>query len=100
MDTPFEDLKADINNTFAGLQFNESTLFVPQQDSVSFCGQMDTSVVDDLGHDLAKLTKIGIVVLVVKSNWGMDEYTCLYRMRVHGERMGEIPPPLPEEYAQ
>lgn len=65
VDTPFEDLKVDINNTFAGLQFNESTLFVPQQDSVSFCGQMDTSVVDDLGRDLVKLTKIGIIVLVI-----------------------------------
>ncbi|KAJ7458411.1 hypothetical protein B0H11DRAFT_1924838 [Mycena galericulata] len=27
---------------------------------------------------------IGVVVLVVKSNWGMEEYTCLYRIRVHG----------------
>ncbi|KAJ3893200.1 hypothetical protein GG344DRAFT_43704 [Lentinula edodes] len=28
----------------------------------------------------------GVVVLVVRSNWGMEEYTCLYRVRVHGER--------------
>ncbi|KAJ7440102.1 hypothetical protein B0H11DRAFT_2253262 [Mycena galericulata] len=28
----------------------------------------------------------GVVVLMVKSNWGMDEYTCLYRVRVHGQR--------------
>ncbi|KAF8187416.1 hypothetical protein K438DRAFT_1595585, partial [Mycena galopus ATCC 62051] len=29
----------------------------------------------------------GVVVLVVKNNWGMGEYTCLYRIRVHGQRM-------------
>lgn len=42
----------------------------------------------------------GVVVLLVRNNWGMDEYTCLYRLRVHGERMGELPAPLSEEYAQ
>ncbi|RPD61173.1 hypothetical protein L226DRAFT_570895 [Lentinus tigrinus ALCF2SS1-7] len=41
----------------------------------------------------------GVVVLLVKSNWGKDEFTCLYRMRVHGERMGEVPLPYPEESA-
>ena len=34
----------------------------------------------------------GVVVLVVKNNWGMPEYTCLYRFRVHGDMVGEIPP--------
>ncbi|KAE9405092.1 hypothetical protein BT96DRAFT_812609 [Gymnopus androsaceus JB14] len=42
----------------------------------------------------------GIVVLRVRSNWGMDDYTCLYRMRVHGQRMGEVPLPYPEELDQ
>ncbi|ESK94658.1 purine nucleotide binding protein [Moniliophthora roreri MCA 2997] len=37
----------------------------------------------------------GIVVLRVKSNWGRDEFTCLYRLRVHGELVGEIPAPHP-----
>lgn len=41
----------------------------------------------------------GVVALVVKSNWGREEFTCLYRFRVHGERIGEIPPPLPEDAA-
>jgi len=47
----------------------------------------------DLGVDF------GIVVLRIKSNWGRDEYTCLYRLRVHGQKMGEIPLPYPEESA-
>ncbi|RDX57487.1 hypothetical protein OH76DRAFT_1335265 [Lentinus brumalis] len=50
-------------------------------------------------HDEVKELGIdfGVVVLVVKSNWGKDEFTCLYRMRVHGERVGEVPLPYPEE---
>ncbi|KAJ7855444.1 hypothetical protein B0H14DRAFT_2579314 [Mycena olivaceomarginata] len=32
----------------------------------------------------------GVVVLIVKSNWGMGEYTCLCRIRVHGQRMDAL----------
>ncbi|KAH9481357.1 Spindle pole body-associated protein sad1 [Psilocybe cubensis] len=40
---------------------------------------------------------VGIVVLRVLNNWGRDEFTCLYRFRVHGERIGPaIPKPLLE----
>lgn len=41
----------------------------------------------DLGVDF------GIVALVIKNNWGKNEYTCLYRFRVHGERLGGTPQP-------
>lgn len=34
----------------------------------------------------------GVVVLVIKNNWGRPEYTCLYRFRVHGDMVGENPP--------
>ncbi|KAF8206318.1 hypothetical protein K438DRAFT_1577570 [Mycena galopus ATCC 62051] len=30
----------------------------------------------------------GVVALVVKSNWGHEAFTCLYRFRVHGQMMG------------
>jgi SUN domain-containing protein 1/2 len=39
----------------------------------------------------------GIVVLFVQSNWGREEFTCLYRFRVHGERVDGIPELLPED---
>jgi SUN domain-containing protein 1/2 len=47
----------------------------------------------DLGVDF------GVVVLRVLNNWGRDEFTCLYRMRVHGQRMGATTLPYPEELA-
>ncbi|KAL4249783.1 SUN domain-containing protein 1-5 [Abortiporus biennis] len=47
--------------------------------------------IQDLGVDF------GVVVLLVQDNWGRDEFTCLYRLRVHGQRMGDIQSPLPEE---
>ncbi|EPQ56919.1 hypothetical protein GLOTRDRAFT_37588, partial [Gloeophyllum trabeum ATCC 11539] len=65
VDTPFELVKKDINDTFANLSFDASVLPIPQQNTLTFCGDLDTSVVDDLGHDLVKITKIGIVLIVL-----------------------------------
>ncbi|EMD37320.1 hypothetical protein CERSUDRAFT_113973 [Gelatoporia subvermispora B] len=65
VDKPFELLKQEINSTFEGLHVDVSVLPVPEQNTLSFCDQMDTSVVDDLGHDLVKIAKIGTVLLVV-----------------------------------
>jgi len=39
----------------------------------------------------------GIVVLRVLNNWGRDDFTCLYRFRVHGQRLAEIPAPFSED---
>ena len=36
----------------------------------------------------------GVVVLMVKSNWGRRDFTCLYRFRVHGSRLQPEPAPL------
>ncbi len=38
---------------------------VPEQNTLSFCGDMDLSVVDDVGRDLVKLTKISIIVIIL-----------------------------------
>ncbi|KAF8639502.1 hypothetical protein AX17_001407 [Amanita inopinata Kibby_2008] len=65
IDQPFELVKADINNTFDGLSFDTSALPVPDQNKVFFCDQLDTSVVDDLGHDIVKMAKIGFVILIL-----------------------------------
>ncbi|KAH9858670.1 hypothetical protein C2E23DRAFT_880127 [Lenzites betulinus] len=65
VDTPFELVKKDINDTFFGLTFDVNALPVPAQNTVTFCDQMDTSVVDDLGRDLVKAVKIGIVIMII-----------------------------------
>ncbi|THH33317.1 hypothetical protein EUX98_g878 [Antrodiella citrinella] len=64
VDTPFELVKKDINDTFEGIVFDRATLPVPAVNTVSFCDQMDTSVVDNLGRDLVKITKIGTIILI------------------------------------
>ncbi|KAJ6485856.1 hypothetical protein C8R45DRAFT_1098609 [Mycena sanguinolenta] len=65
IDTPFEALKADINDTFIGLSFNSSILAVPEQNTLSFCTDLDTSFIDDLGHDIVKIAKIGILIIIL-----------------------------------
>lgn len=65
VDTPFEAVKADINDTFIGLTFDSSVLPVPEQNTVSFCNNLDTSSVDDLSQDLLWITKIMTIVLIV-----------------------------------
>lgn len=63
INTPFELLKKDINDTFASLTFEPSGLPVPAQNRLAFCDQMDTSVVDEIGQDLIKSARIGVVIL-------------------------------------
>ncbi|KAL4073825.1 hypothetical protein V8B97DRAFT_2003536 [Scleroderma yunnanense] len=65
VDTPFEAVKAEINDTFFGLTFDASVLPVPDQNTVSFCSDLDTSSVDNLSHDLLWITKIMTIVLIV-----------------------------------
>ncbi|KAF9264119.1 hypothetical protein L218DRAFT_998862 [Marasmius fiardii PR-910] len=62
---PIEALKKDINDTFAGMSFDRSLLPVPQQNTVSFCNNLDTSIIDDLGRDLIKVARIGIIALII-----------------------------------
>ena len=64
VDTPFEAVKADINNTFLGLTFDPASLPVPAQNTISFCSSLDTSSIDNLGNDLLQITKIGTIILI------------------------------------
>jgi hypothetical protein len=65
VDTPFEAVKSDINSTFQGLVFDASTLPVPAQNAVSFCNNLDTSSVDNIGNDLLTITRIGTIILIL-----------------------------------
>ena len=58
-------MKQDINNTFANLTFDATLLPVPDQNRLSFCNELDTSVVDDIGRDLIKTAKIGVIILII-----------------------------------
>jgi SUN domain-containing protein 1/2 len=48
--------------------------------------------IKDLGLDF------GVVALRVLNNWGRSEFTCLYRVRVHGERLGASESPALPTY--
>ena len=38
---------------------------IPAQNRLSFCNNMDTSIIDDIGQDLIKTAKIGVIVLII-----------------------------------
>ncbi|PPQ98789.1 hypothetical protein CVT24_003347 [Panaeolus cyanescens] len=65
INTPFELLKKDINDTFAGISFEPSGMPVPQQSRITFCNDLDMSVVDDLSRDFVKMAKIGVIILIL-----------------------------------
>ena len=65
IEIPFNAVKADINATFSNINFNTSVFEPPAQRTMTFCSSMDTSVVDDLGRDLVKITRISAVVIVL-----------------------------------
>jgi hypothetical protein len=64
LNTPFDLLKTEINNSMSGLSFNISVIPVPAQNTLSFCDGMDLSVVDELARDLKQAALLGIYLLV------------------------------------
>lgn len=65
LDTPFELTKQEITDAFNNITFNQAVFPIPQQSTITFCDQVDTSVIDDLGHDIIKITKIATIILIV-----------------------------------
>jgi hypothetical protein len=80
IDTPFELVKQEINATFSNMTMDPSVLPVPQVNAVTFCKDLDTNVVDDLGRDLVKFAKIGLciiialIVLLILGNCALEWY--------------------------
>ncbi|KAG8956681.1 plasma membrane fusion protein prm1 [Tulasnella sp. 424] len=64
IETPFNALKQDLNNSFSQIRFDKSVLPVPATQQLTFCNDLDTSVVDQLIHDLIKVAKIGCFLLL------------------------------------
>lgn len=48
-----------------GINFNTSILPLPDRSTITFCDNLDLSVVDDLAHDLLELAKIGLILVAV-----------------------------------
>ena len=89
IDSPFELLKQGINNTFANLTFDPTLLPVPYQNRLSFCNELDTSVVNDIGHDLIKTTEIG--AYCPRSPHWAQLSLCLVQVAMHEENFRKNP---------
>ena len=59
-------LKKEINDTFIEAQqsFVATPLPVPDGSNITFCDQIDLSVIDDLSKDIAGLARIGLFILI------------------------------------
>ncbi|KAI3485267.1 hypothetical protein L1887_51552 [Cichorium endivia] len=63
--TPFEQMRKDVNATIAGFSFNHTMLPVPQMQNLSFCQKIDTSPIDRLGRELAVAARWALAMLAV-----------------------------------
>ena len=48
-----------------GFNFNTSILPIPDRSTITFCDDLDLSIVDDLAHDLLELAKIGLILVAL-----------------------------------
>jgi hypothetical protein len=60
---PFEAMRQDINSTIGNVTIDRALLPVPSAASVSLCGDLDTSVVDDIAAGLLQGIRIGLGLL-------------------------------------
>lgn len=65
IETPFEEMKREVNATLASFQFNHSVFPVPEMQNVTFCDRIDTSPLDELGNALKNVARWGLVALLL-----------------------------------
>lgn len=63
---PFQLVKKEINDTFLASQssFIATPLPVPEEATISFCGDTISSSFDDLGNELVHIAQIGIYIVI------------------------------------
>ncbi|KAJ7804463.1 hypothetical protein B0H14DRAFT_3774498 [Mycena olivaceomarginata] len=62
INTPFSDLKGEINATFASLSTDPNLLPVPSMVNIEFCDKFDTSMIDNLSSDLKRVSETGTML--------------------------------------
>lgn len=65
--TPIEALRTNVRTTLSNRTIEVEMLPVPAKQTVELCQDLDTTWIDDVGHDLAKFVKlaIGLVILLM-----------------------------------
>ncbi|SNX84910.1 related to PRM1 - Pheromone-regulated multispanning membrane protein [Melanopsichium pennsylvanicum] len=77
IETPFEAMKTEVNETLMGFTFNQSVFPLPEMRNVSFCDRIDTTPIDHLGQavkdvahwSLVMLALVAVVVILVAICW-------------------------------
>lgn len=65
IETPFERMKAEVNQTLGGWKFNETVFEAPAMENVTFCDRVDMQPLDALGEELRKVGRWGLILLAV-----------------------------------
>lgn len=82
---PIEDLRATVNSTLrSSPALSVELLPVPAKETVQLCGDLDTSWIDDVGHDLKQFVRvaIGLVLLAMALFVAANAVWERYRYRV------------------
>jgi hypothetical protein len=66
IDAPFDSLRGQINNTFTDIAstFTAAQLPLPAVRTVSFCNDVNTSIVDDIGRPLVRIAEVSALILL------------------------------------
>lgn len=88
--TPINTLRTNIKSTLGNATISIATLPVPSKSSVSLCGNLNTSFIDDIGSTMSKFTKImlgllalaAILLTVFNFYWERYRWNC-YLASVH-----------------
>ena len=81
----------EVDETNYSETMETKTLGTPEgtQCSVTSCAAAPSNnpyTTSSVASKKAKDVRVKAVTLVVKENWGNEDYTCMYRVRVHGDR--------------
>lgn len=65
IETPFEQMKREVNQTLGGFELNQTIFPLPDVQNVTFCDRIDTNPLDELGEELKKGARWGLVLFAL-----------------------------------
>lgn len=65
IETPFEQMRGEVNATLSSFHFSHTVFPLPEMQNVTFCERIDTRPIDELGEELRRVARWGLVVLAL-----------------------------------